>query len=356
MTRRSILFGALAVFAVAVLLNTPAAVALGETKTFSSPRLTVRNMIGEIRIEAGGAEFEVIVDVQGKDAREGSIRVVASEDELDILFPEGTSDFVYPKLEGREVNFEAKQSGNWASKMIGAMVGSGKINVSRNGAGLEVWADVTIRVPNGLSLEVEHGVGKVVIDNADGDLQVSTRSGNVEVDGASGELSVATGIGDVSLMRVRSVEAQVATGSGDVRADDFDGDELQVATGSGDVEVAMIRGQSIQVATGSGEINAREVDAESVELATGSGDVSLALDHMGGGKFSIGTGSGDIALTMPVGASADLHAETDGGEIRVALGDAEFQQQDRDEVRLTVGQGGARVRLGSGNGDITIGN
>ena len=156
--------------------------------------------------------------------------------------------------------------------------------------------------------------------------------------------------------RVSSVEAQVATGSGDVRADDFDGDELQVATGSGDVEVAMIRGRSIQVATGSGEIEAREVDAESVELATGSGDVSLLLDHMGGGEFSIGTGSGDIALTMPVGASADLHAETDGGEIRVALGDAEFQQQDPDEVRLTVGKGGARVRLGSGNGDITIGN
>ena len=80
------------------------------------------------------------------------------------------------------------------------------------------------------------------------------------------------------------------------------------------------------------------------------------LDHLGGGKCSIGTGSGDIALTMPVGAPADLHAETDGGEIRVALGDAEFQQQDPDEVRLTVGKGGARVRLGSGNGDITIGN
>jgi DUF4097 and DUF4098 domain-containing protein YvlB len=356
MTRRSILFGALAVFALTVLMTTPATVALGETKSFSTERLTVRNMIGEIRIEAGGSAFEVIVDVQGKDAREGMIRIEAQEDEMDVVFPEGTSDFVYPKLEGNKVNFEAKNGGNWASKMIGGMVGSGKINVSRSGSGLEVWADVTIRVPSGLSLEVEHGVGKVVVDNADGDLQVSTRSGNVEVDGASGELSVATGSGDVRLARVSSVEAQVATGSGDVRADDFTGDELQVATGSGDVEVAMIRGQSVQVATGSGEIDAREVDSESVELATGSGDVTLLLDQMGGGEYSVGTGSGDIALTMPLGASADLHAETDGGEILVALGDAEFQQKDPDEVRLTVGKGGARVRLGSGNGDITIGN
>jgi DUF4097 and DUF4098 domain-containing protein YvlB len=78
---------------------------------------------------------------------------------------------------------------------------------------------------------------------------------------------------------------------------------------------------------------------------------------MGDGEFNVGTGSGDITLRMPPGATADVHAETHGGKVTVDLdGPVAFDTREEDEVRMTVGQGGARVDLGSGSGDIQIRN
>jgi len=59
-------------------------------------------------------------------------------------------------------------------------------------------------------------------------------------------------------------------------------------------------------------------------------------------------------LTLPVGVSAHVHARTHGGGIHADLGDASFEKRDDDEVELTLGDGAASVRLGSGNGDIRL--
>jgi hypothetical protein len=58
---------------------------------------------------------------------------------------------------------------------------------------------------------------------------------------------------------------------------------------------------------------------------------------------------------MPTGASADVHAETHKGEIKVELGgDVQYRYRETDEIELTVGGGGASVELGTGSGDIRI--
>jgi hypothetical protein len=83
--------------------------------------------------------------------------------------------------------------------------------------------------------------------------------------------------------------------------------------------------------------------------------VTLTLDRMGSGEFSVGTGSGDIEVGMPGGASADIHAETDRGEVKVDVaGPVKYSKHEKNEVRMTIGGGGARVKLGSGSGDIRI--
>ena len=64
-----------------------------------------------------------------------------------------------------------------------------------------------------------------------------------------------------------------------------------------------------------------------------------------------------IVLTLPRGASADIHAETDGGSISVNLDDeVDYKYKEDDEVELTVGDGAAQVELGTGSGDIRIRN
>jgi len=337
-------FGRLTLVALVTLLAAPAWAALEERKTFSSDRLTVRSLIGEVRIEAGGgSDFEVLVTIAGKDARDGLIKLDASDSRLDIRFPAGQHEYVYPRLGGD------------SDVKLGD--GTERLKVRGSGSGMELWADVTVRVPRGTELNVEHGVGMIAVEGVDAALKLSTRSGDVVVENTTGELAVATGNGDVDLARVQGDPLRIATGSGDVEAEDCDGERLQIATGSGDVQLARMRGRSLEVATGSGDVEAQAIEADELDIGTGSGDVDLELERVSVGEFNVGTGSGDVTLSLPAGASADVHAETHRGEIKVALGDdVQYRYREDDEIELTVGGGGAKVDLGTGSGDIRIRN
>lgn len=324
-----------------------------QNHSFSSDHLTIRNVIGEIRIEGhGGSTFEVVVRSGGRDSAEGSIRTKITDDQLDVVFPAGDGAFVYPRLGQSKSDF-GLENGNMADLFYGAD-GIDRVKVRGSGKGLELWADVTVRVPSGGRLEIVHGVGELFAENVDGDLELATQAGNVTAERTHGELSVATGSGDVGLSKIDSESVEIATGSGDIKIQDSRGEELELASGSGEIFLSAVQADSIEVGTGSGNITAKEVDAVDVEMGTGSGDVTLDLWKMGGGEYEIGTGSGDIELTVAGGVSADVHAETSGGKIVVDLDAAEFSKRDVDEVRLTVGSGDARVELGSGNGDIHI--
>jgi hypothetical protein len=353
---RTIFLRTVAFLAVLALVAVPAQAALEESRSFASDRLKVRNLIGEITVEGHrGSGFEVEVRVSGRDARDGLIQLQSGDDELNVQFPAGQTEYVYPKLGDRSKTEVKLSQGSFLSELIPDGAGMGRVKIRGSGQGLELWADVTVRVPLGGELEIEHGVGKVVAENVDGDLELATRSGGVSVERASGTLSVATGSGRVTLTRVNGESVKVATGSGNIMIEDCDGEEMKIATGSGGVNLESLRGHSIEIGTGSGEIRAERIDADTMNIGTGSGTVTLTLDRMGEGKFNVGTGSGDIVLTMPPGASADVHAETNSGEIEVDLGkQAQFSKQEKDEVRLTVGNGGASVDLGTGSGDIRI--
>ena len=324
-----------------------------QNHSFSTDRLTVRNVIGEIHVEGhGGSTFEVVVRMGGRDAAEGSIRTKTADDQLDVVFPAGDGDFVYPRLGRSSSDFNLKNGGNMAELFYGD--GADRIKVRGSGKGLELWADMTIRVPTGGKLEVVHGVGELRAENVDGDLELATRSGNVTADRTHGELSVATGSGDVGMTEIDSESVEIATGSGSIKVRDSRGGEFELASGSGEIVLSALQARSIEVGTGSGNITAKEVDAEEVEMGTGSGDVTLDLFQVGRGEYEIGTGSGDIELTLPGGVSADVSAETSGGTVSVDLDAAEFSKRAKDEVQLTVGNGDARIELGTGSGDIRI--
>lgn len=343
---------------VLALSATTAAAAIEQTASFPGDRLSVRNLIGEVRVEAGGgAGFEVVVRVDGRDAREGLIEIVTSEDRLDIRLPQGESEFVYPRLEAHEKVELSIDKGDWLSDLVGEVLGTSRVRVRGAGKGTQLWADVLVRVPPGSSVAVQHGVGKVIAKGVEADLELATNHGVVMLDGSRGRIEVATGSGDVELAGVSGPNLEVATGSGDVLARDCDSERLEIASGSGDITLAGIRGAGLEVATGSGDVEAERLEADGVEIATGSGDVELELGRLGSEGCSVGTGSGDITLSLPSDSAADLHAETSGGRIVVDLaGDLDYRTQQSDEVRLSVGGGGADIELGSGNGDIRIRN
>ncbi len=268
--------------------------------------LRVVNLIGEIVLEpADGDEFEVQVHVRGDDASRDRIDFKLKVDEGDdallrVVFPVGKERrYVYPPL-GRgksTITFEngGDSTSSWFGKVIKGLKGD-KITVAGRGKGLEVWADVTIRVPSGRAADVRLGVGKIEAEGVAGDLVLDINSGPVSASRIRGSV-----LGD--------------TGSGKVAFSDIEGD----------------------------------VDAD-----TGSGSVKLQLLRMGHGKFIVDTGSGGIDLILPRDASAKVTADTGSGGITVDLPGVDIGRKKRDELRFTIGDGDSRVVLDTGSGGIRI--
>jgi hypothetical protein len=321
---------------------------------------TVGNLIGEINVEpANGSRFEVVVEVQGRDAKADSIRFERREGAramLDVVFPvQKERRYVYPELGRGTTNFRLREDRDrgWLRELIAA-VASPEIKVTGSGSGHELWADVTIRVPAGSRLVVKHGVGKVFARNVDADLSLDVTAGQVDGEALRGEVRISTGSGSVTLDGVDG-ELLVDTGSGAVKVANVRGPSVSIDTGSGRVVLEDIETKDLLVDTGSGSVNAERVRAGSATVDTGSGSVVLALLEMGSGRFDIDTGSGSITLLLPALASADVQADTGSGGIKVDLPSVQTLHRERDEMRFRVGSGAAQVRLDTGSGAIRVG-
>jgi DUF4097 and DUF4098 domain-containing protein YvlB len=351
---RVVLILAVACAAVAV----PARAGFDENLSFAADSLVVRNLIGEVRVEGhSGSSFEIQVSVQGKDGTKENIRLEAKEGnnaELNILFPvDRQKSYVYPELgRGSSTNFDLDSDGSWLAKLFG----SGRIRVKGSGSGMEVWADVTVRVPAGADFELKHGAGRAYGKDLDGDIELWVRSGHVEVERVDGKLLVDTGSGHVNVADVNG-DLLVDTGSGHVEAENIVGERINIDTGSGHVELDTADGSSLLIDTGSGRVTASGIQTDSATIDTGSGSVTLELDRMGTGRFHIDTGSGSVRLKVPPGASADVRAETGSGGIELDLDEpVEIRYKDRDEISFKVGGGAADVVIDTGSGSIRISN
>jgi hypothetical protein len=326
-----------------------------EQKSLETDRLLIRNLIGRVEIVGhDSTEFEIDVQVRGRDATPERVRVAWSEGhdaELRIEFPLGESRrYVYPALGNGQTSF-SPSDGSWISRMLGS---SRKVEVTGHGRGLEIWVDISVRVPRGKTLTVEHGVGKIDASDLSASLTLACRSCPIEVADVRGDVIADTGSGSVS---IRDVQGNVTadTGSGRVEISSCKGERLHIDTGSGRVDIESVDIARLYVDTGSGRVNARSVGADEVEIDTGSGSVELQLDRMGSGNFEIDTGSGGVKLDLPPDASAMISADTGSGGIRLDLAEGyELLHKDSDEARLRIGEGDARVTLDTGSGSIRI--
>jgi len=344
---------------VLTLLTGPAWGRTIEKRSFEGDTVEVQNLIGAIRVEGhGGSGFAVEIDIQGQDSTDVPVRIDSDGSSLTLVFPRAER-YVYPELgAGSRSSFSMNDgdSGGWLSRVLDEALRRGRIEVAGSGTGLEVWADLTIKVPQGGRLAVRHGVGHVSAEDVDGELDLAVRSGHVDAGGVRGALSVDTGSGHVNVGHV-SGDVLIDTGSGHVEVRGVDGAKLDVDTGSGHVDLEDVRSSSVRVDTGSGRVEAKAISANGIEIDTGSGGVSLQLDAIGDGGILIDTGSGRVDLRIPADASLDVRASTGSGGIDLDLDTpVQLRRKDRDEVSFTIGGGGAKVRLDTGSGGIRISN
>ena len=175
--------------------------------------------------------------------------------------------------------------------------------------------DFTVRLPRGVHIEANSG------------------NGDVSVVGATADVGVHSGNGEV----------RVGAGA----------NEVDATTGNGEVEVEEARGP-VTARSGNGDVHVRTA-AGPVSATTGNGEVVARMSSIRGeGDMEFRTGNGEVRVEVPEGFAAVIDASMGHGrfssDFPITL-EGRFSPQ---RLRGTIGSGGRRVRLSSGNGDIEI--
>jgi DUF4097 and DUF4098 domain-containing protein YvlB len=175
--------------------------------------------------------------------------------------------------------------------------------------------NVTIRVPAGVRLRVHSGNGDVGVTGAHAELIARSGNGRVRVAGTQGEVEAASGNGAVSVENVRG--------------------PVTASSGNGDVTVSTVLGP--------------------VSANSGNGDLRVRMTELrADADMSFTTGNGRIEVTVPNGFNADIDASTGNGGIRTDFPIQVSGRISKTRLRGTIGQGGRRLRLVTGNGEIEI--
>lgn len=369
---------ALAALVAATVLSAPAFAEFDESHRFDARSLEVTNLIGKVAIrQATGDEFEVDVSVRGADGVRRNIEIEqerGSRARLDVVFPvDDERRFVYPEFSRRRAQlwFREGRSSSLLGEILRAVSGR-RIRVQRSGSGMEVWADLTIRVPEGASLTLQHGAGDVEVRDLVADLEIDVKAGvmeaagldgQVELDVGSGGLTVKdvrgrlvmdTGSGGASLDRFEGAALSIDTGSGSVAVSEVSAEAVEIDTGSGGVTVDGVETRRLMIDTGSGSVRVESAGADSAVIDTGSGRVHLALERMGDGRFEIDTGSGSIVMLVPGDLSARFDIDIGSGGIDVDVPIAKTLHKSRGEMRFIAGDGDASVVLDTGSGGVRV--
>ena len=290
----------------AVTESQPARMATFETSRSTSvfdlagqPRLTVENQFGDVEVVPGGPEARVdsVVYALGTDLADARRRgsTLAANEEPD---PEAGL----------------------------------KITVEREQIDSDVRADLVVRAPREIALQVCVSAGQV---------SVMGMEGPIEVLGASGRTSLTDMKGHVT----------VENTSGSVRvADARDG--LCARTSSGDIVLERIQG-SVLARTLSGAISLSDIRSEKITVSTGSGNIDIRLGTPFAGRMHARTDSGDIAIALPRNSNCRVKTATRLGEVSCSLPLRAKSGQGRN-ISGRLGGGEGVIDLGTGSGDIKL--
>jgi hypothetical protein len=331
--------------------------------SISGEEIVIDHLIGKLDLEGyDGQTFEIDITISGRDADPASLEFETKEGaraRFTVVFPLDEEDrFVYPPMGHGSVTTLARRvgedEGGWIRSLL-ALIGNDRIRISGSGKGLQIWADLRVRVPRGRNVKVIHTAGEIDAERLEGNVIVESQHGGIRAKKISGSLSIDTGSGAVTIEECNA-DLEVDTGSGSVVLEGCAGGGIVVDTGSGGVIAKRIDCSELWIDTGSGGVEAVEIRTDRATIDTGSGAIRLDLERIGSGRFLLDTGSGGIDLSLPLDASAEIFAETGSGGIGYELQGVDVRRIESDEAHLLVGDGTARIRLDSGSGRIKIHN
>ncbi|HVO35404.1 MAG TPA: DUF4097 family beta strand repeat-containing protein [Gemmatimonadales bacterium] len=198
--------------------------------------------------------------------------------------------------------------------------------------------DFTISVPVGTPLEV-HAISA--------DVDASAVCGPVRLGSISGGVTLACATGDVEVESV----------SGDVSASDIRDGHTEISSTSGDVQVRQAKG-SLSAHSVSGDVTLERVDGDDVGVETVSGEIGFSGPIHDNGRYRFHSHSGDVTVRPDGDLNATVDVSTFSGDLEsdwpITITPGPGRRMHGQDWEFTVGNGGARLTLGSFSGTIYL--
>ncbi|HEX8907235.1 MAG TPA: DUF4097 family beta strand repeat-containing protein [Longimicrobiaceae bacterium] len=164
-------------------------------------------------------------------------------------------------------------------------------------------------------------------------VRVASNNGNVDVDGATADVHASSGNGSV----------RVGAGAAMVRA----------SSGNGSVTVEGARG-SVNASSGNGRVAVTTATGP-VSASSGNGRIDVTITSLrAAGDMSFSSGNGSVTLNLPADFSAEVEASTGSGGIESDFPLRVVGRMSTHRISGTIGQGGRRLRISTGNGSIYL--
>lgn len=259
----------------------------------------------------------------------GTIRLYARVG--DITFTEGTGetvDFRAEKDERRgrleDVGFTVRRDGNDVTICAVYSDDDACDTDGFNGRSNRRWnwgrreslrLTMTVRLPRGARLRTTSGNGDISVNANLAEARVSSGNGRVRVSGVSGRVDASSGNGEVSV--------------------DKAGGPVDARSGNGDVTIGTVNGP--------------------VNASSGNGDIRVSMDQLTGSEdMEFSSGNGRVEVVVPADFSAEVEANSGNGRITTDFPITIRGKLTPSRLRGTIGNGGRRLRMSTGNGSMEI--
>ena len=147
------------------------------------------------------------------------------------------------------------------------------------------------------------------------------------------------------------VRVKAGSGNGDISI--AGGAEVTASSGNGKVTIEGAQGP-VDASSGNGDIRV-STSLGPVEASSGNGSIDVSMDRLEGSPpMSFSTGNGRITVTVPEAFGAELESSTGNGHVTVDFPIQMRGRLDPSRIRGTLGKGGGRLVMSSGNGDLEI--
>jgi len=200
--------------------------------------------------------------------------------------------------------------------------------------------DLVVKVPAASSIAVNTVSADLTVRGLRGSQRLQSVSGDVETEAAAEDVECKTVSGNVRV-----------NGSGQRGL-------LTVTTVSGDASVTRVAGE-VNGNTVSGNFTVSLGEASRSRLRSTSGDLGVRGRLATDARMDFESISGDVRLDLEGPVSAEFDVSSFNGDIRNCFGPKPVRTSEYapgSELRFREGQGGARVRIKTLNGDISVCN